>query len=66
MVWKLARPFMMLLAGTGYAIVGWGLFGLHNWDRVVVMLLMILRVAALVPKISMVQLGVPIYGLQSQ
>lgn len=63
---ELAGPFMMLLVGTGYAFVGWGLFRLHKWARVVTILLMILRVAALVPRISMAQLGVPIlwYGLQ--
>jgi len=63
---ELAGPLMMLLVGAGYALVGWGLFRLHNWARVIVIVLMILRVAALVPRISMAQLGVPIlwYGLQ--
>ena len=63
---ELAGPYMILLFGTGYAIVGWGLFRLHNWARVVVILLMILGVAALVPRISMAPLGLPVfwYGLQ--
>lgn len=63
---ELAGPLMMLLIGFGYAVVGWGLFRLHNWARVAFILLMILRVAALVPRISMAELGVPIlwYGLQ--
>lgn len=63
---ELAGPYMILLFGTGYAIVGWGLFRLHNWARVVVILLMIFGVAALVPRISMAQLGLPVfwYGLQ--
>jgi hypothetical protein len=63
---ELAGPFMMLLFGTGYALVGWGMFRLHNWARVIVILLIVIRVAALVPKISMAELGVPIlwYGLQ--
>ena len=63
---ELAGPFMMLLIGTGYAVVGWGLFRLYNWARVIVILLTVIEVAALVPKISMAQLGVPIlwYGLQ--
>jgi hypothetical protein len=63
---ELAGPFMMLLVGGGYAVTGWGLFRLRNWARVIVILLMIVRVAALVPKISMAELGVPIlwYGLQ--
>ena len=63
---ELAGPFMMLLFATGYALVGWGMFRLHNWARVIVILLIVIRVAALVPKISMAELGVPIlwYGLQ--
>lgn len=63
---ELAGPYMILLFGTGYAIVGWGLFRLHNWARVIVILLMIIGVASLVPKISMAQLGLPVfwYGFQ--
>lgn len=63
---ELAGPFMMLLFGAGYALVGWGMFGLHNWARVIVILLLVIGVGALVPKISMAQLGVPVlwYGLQ--
>lgn len=63
---ELAGPFMMLLFGTGYALVGWGFFRLQNWARVMVILLIIVRVAALVPKISMAALGIPVlwYGLQ--
>jgi hypothetical protein len=63
---ELAGPFMMLLFGTGYALVGWGMFRLRNWARVIVILLIVIRVAVLVPKISMAELGVPIlwYGLQ--
>ena len=54
---ELAGPYMALLVGCGYALVGWGLFRLHNWAR---------WAAMLVPKISMAELGVPIlwYGLQ--
>ena len=57
---------MMLLFGTGYAVVGWGLFRLKNWARVAVILFLVIDVGALVPKISMAQLGVPVlwYGLQ--
>lgn len=63
---ELAGPLMMLLVGGGYAVTGWGMFRLRNWARVIVILLMIVRVAALVPKISMAELGVPVfwYGLQ--
>ena len=59
---ELAGPFMMLLFGVGYAVVGWGLFRLHNWARVVVILLMIISVASLVPRISMAELGIPLFG----
>src|SRR5579883_1562914 len=34
---ELAGPYMILLFGTGYAIVGWGLFRLHNWARWIAM-----------------------------
>jgi hypothetical protein len=63
---ELAGPYMALLFGASYALVGWGLFRLHNWARWVAMLVMVLGVASLVPRISMAQLGVPIfwYGLQ--
>lgn len=63
---ELAGPFMVLLFGTGYALVGWGMFRMHNWARVIVILLIVIRVAALVPKISMAELGVPVlwYGVQ--
>jgi hypothetical protein len=63
---ELAGPYMALLFGAGWAIVGWGLFRLHNWARWSAMLVMVLGVASLVPSISMAALGLPIfwYGLQ--
>ena len=63
---ELAGPYMILLFGTGYAMVGWGLFGLHNWARWIAMLVMVIQVASLIPSISMAQLGLPVfwYGLQ--
>ena len=63
---ELAGPLMMLLVGTGYALVGWGLFCLHNWARWLAMLVIAFSIVPLVPKISMAELGVPIlwYGLQ--
>jgi hypothetical protein len=63
---ELAGPYMTLLVGSGYALVGWGLFRLHNWARWAAMAVMVLGVAALVPRISMAELGAPIlfYGLQ--
>ena len=63
---ELAGPFMMLLFGLGYALVGWGLFRLKNWARVLVILAMVIGVASLVPRISVAPLGLPVlwYGLQ--
>jgi len=63
---ELAGPYMILLFGTGYALIGWGLFRLHNWARWAAMLMMALGVASLVPKISMADLGIPLfwYGFQ--
>ena len=63
---QLAGPYMILLFGTGYAAVGLGLVRLQNWARWVAMGLMVISVAALVPAISMADLGAPVllYGLQ--
>lgn len=63
---ELAGPYMILLFGAGYALIGWGLFRLQNWARWAAMLVMVLAVAALVPKISMAELGFPVfwYGFQ--
>jgi hypothetical protein len=63
---ELAGPYMAMLVGTGYALVGWELFRVHNWARWAALLVMVVAVAALVPKISRAELGVPVlwYGLQ--
>lgn len=63
---ELAGPYMILLFGAGYALIGWGLFRLDNWARWAAMLVMVVSVAALVPKISMAELGFPVfwYGFQ--
>ena len=63
---ELAGPYMALLVGAGWALVGWGLFRLHNWAHWAAMLVMVVGVAWLVPKISTAELGVPMfwYGLQ--
>ncbi len=63
---ELAGPYMMLLFGIGYALVGWGLFRLQNWARWIAMLVMLIGVASLVPTISMAELGLPVfwYGFQ--
>ena len=63
---ELAGPYMILLFGAGYGLIGWGLFRLQNWARWAAMLLMAVGVAALVPRISMAELGLPVfwYGFQ--
>jgi hypothetical protein len=63
---ELAGPYMALLMGSGYAVIGWGLFRLHNWARWAAMAVITIGVVSLVPQISMAELGVPIlwYGLQ--
>jgi hypothetical protein len=63
---ELAGPYMAVLIGCGWALVGWGLFRLHNWARWAAMLVMTIGIAWLVPKISAADLGVPILwdGLQ--
>jgi hypothetical protein len=63
---ELAGPYMALLVGSGYALIAWGLFRLHNWARWAGMLVITISIASLVPKISMAEIGVPIlwYGLQ--
>src|SRR5579862_47957 len=63
---ELAGPYMALLVGSAWALVGWGLFRLHNWARWAAMLVMIIGVAWLVPKISMAELGLQFawYGFQ--
>jgi hypothetical protein len=63
---ELAGPYMALLVGSGWALVGWGLFRLHNWARWAAMLVMTIGIAWLVPKISTAEIGVPILwsGLQ--
>ena len=61
----LAGPYMALIVGVGWVIVGSGLFLLQNWARWIAMGLTVLYIAALVPAISMAQLGLPVlwYGL---
>jgi len=64
--WELAGPYMALLFGAGYALVGWGLFRLHKWARWAAMLVMVIGVAWLVPRISAAELGLQFgwYGFQ--
>ncbi len=52
---------MMLLVGAGYALIGWGLFRLHNWARWLAMLGMALAIGSLVPVISAAQLNLKFF-----
>src|SRR5947208_1585425 len=63
---ELAGPYMMLLGGAVYTAVTFGLFRLQNWARWIAMLIVVISLAPLVPKISMAELGFPLfwYGLQ--
>jgi len=63
---ELAGPYMALLLGFGWALIGWGLFRLRNWARRAAMIVMAIGIGLLVPKISAAQLGWPLlwYGLQ--
>ncbi len=63
---ELAGPYMALLVGSVYAVVGWGLWRLLNWARWAAMAMMVPGIAALVPAISAAQIGAPmlLYGLQ--
>ena len=63
---QIAGPYMILLVGSCYAVVVWGLFRLHNWARWIAMLVIAFSIVPLVPKISMAELGLPVlwYGLQ--
>jgi len=63
---ELAGPYMALLVGAGYALVGLGLFRLHRWARRLTLLVLALGIGMLVPQISAAQWGWPVlwYGLQ--
>jgi hypothetical protein len=63
---ELAGPYMILLFGTGYALIGWGLFRLHKWARWLAMIVVGVSIAPLVAQISLAERGVPIlwYGFQ--
>jgi hypothetical protein len=60
-----AGPYMPLIVGAGWIVVGLGLFLLQNWARWAAMGVMSLYLLALVPLISRVPLGLLVfcYGL---
>jgi len=63
---ELAGPYMALLVGAGWGLIGWRLFRLNNWARWAAMGVLALGIGWLVPKISAAELGLPLfwYGLQ--
>jgi hypothetical protein len=54
--------------GAGWALIGWGLYRLHNWARWCAMVLMVLGVAGSVPAVSAAARGLTgrffFYGAQ--
>jgi hypothetical protein len=63
---EIAGPYMILLVGSCYAVIAWGLFRLQNWARWLAMLVIAFSLVPLVPKISMAELGLPILWYGSQ
>ncbi len=59
---ELAGPYMMLIVGCGYALIGWGLFRLYNWARWLAMLVMALGVGSLVPVISAAEMNLRFFA----
>jgi hypothetical protein len=49
---ELTGPQTALSVGAGWALVGWGLYRLHNWARWCAILLMVIGVAGSVPAVS--------------
>jgi hypothetical protein len=59
---ELAGPYMMLLVGCAYGLIGWGLFRLYNWARWLALLLFVVAVGALMPAISAVEFNLRFFG----
>jgi len=49
---ELDGPQTAISVGAGWALVGWGLYRLHNWARWCAVLLMVIGVAGSVPAVS--------------
>lgn len=50
-VLRLIGPYPTVVVGACYAVVGWGLFRLHNWARWVAILVMTVGSAAMLPRL---------------
>jgi hypothetical protein len=65
---ELDGPQTALSVGTGWALVGWGLYRLRNWARWCAILLMVIGVAGSVPAVSAAARDLTLrfwfYGLQ--
>jgi len=48
---RLIGPYPTVAVGACYAVVGWGLFRLHNWARWVAILVMTVGSAAMLPRL---------------
>jgi hypothetical protein len=49
---ELNGPQTALSVGAGWALVGWGLYRLHNWARWCAILIMVIGIAGSVPAVS--------------
>jgi hypothetical protein len=49
---ELTGPQAALSVGAGWALVGWGLYGLRNWARWCAIVIMVIGVAGSVPAVS--------------
>ena len=49
---ELSGPQTALSVGTGWALVGWGLYRLRNWARWCAILIMVIGIAGSVPAVS--------------
>ena len=49
---EMGGPYMALLIGAVWVLIGWGLFGLHDWARLAAMLVIILGLGVLVTRLA--------------
>jgi hypothetical protein len=49
---ELGGPYMMLIVGAAWGLLGWGLFRMNNWARWTAMLVCVAGIAAAVPAVS--------------
>jgi|SRR5271163_4069449 len=49
---ELTGPQTALSVGAGWALVGWGLYRLHNWARWCAIVIMVIGIAGSVPAVS--------------